>query len=408
MKSSLRSLFLAATVGFLTGLSHAADEPLEDAKPPPSQNTEQADAAADTKNEPKGSKMTHHEDGSFDVSKVADKSRNVIPLVFPITEPAVGYGALGGLIFLEQPEETKEGETMRPNIMAFGGLATENGTWGAFGGDLRHWMDNQIETIFAGGYASVNLTYYPPGSGGPNTEDSQPLEYNIKAPFVSLRGIYRFEKSPWSVSLGYVLAGVKVSVPGDRLPPEVILPPITQTQAALAPAVTYDTRNNVFTPTHGLYVTAAASLFSGVWGSSSDYQLPYVTGMFYHPIADKVFFGLKADLKAAYGDVPFYARPFIMLRGIPALRYQGDRVGQFETELRWQCYKRFSLVGFGGYGTAWSDFRNTTRSESATTYGVGFRYEIARDYGLHMGVDIARGPEDTVLYVQFGSAWLAP
>jgi hypothetical protein len=25
--------------------------------------------------------------------------------------------------------------------------------------------------------------------------------------------------------------------------------------------------------------------------------------------------------------------------------------------------------------------------------------------GLHVGIDIARGPEDTVVYLQVGSAW---
>jgi hypothetical protein len=33
------------------------------------------------------------------------------------------------------------------------------------------------------------------------------------------------------------------------------------------------------------------------------------------------------------------------------------------------------------------------------------RYLIARKLGLYAGIDVARGPEDTVVYVQVGSAW---
>jgi hypothetical protein len=38
--------------------------------------------------------------------------------------------------------------------------------------------------------------------------------------------------------------------------------------------------------------------------------------------------------------------------------------------------------------------------------GTGFRYELARKYGLHMGVDLAFGPDDPIIYVQFSSAWM--
>jgi len=33
---------------------------------------------------------------------------------------------------------------------------------------------------------------------------------------------------------------------------------------------------------------------------------------------------------------------------------------------------------------------------------------MARSYGLHMGLDLAVGPDDPVVYVVFGSAWLRP
>ena len=43
-----------------------------------------------------------------------------------------------------------------------------------------------------------------------------------------------------------------------------------------------------------------------------------------------------------------------------------------------------------------------------TTGGFGIRYEVARKYGLHMGIDVAYGPTGPVYYVQFGSAWMRP
>ncbi len=37
--------------------------------------------------------------------------------------------------------------------------------------------------------------------------------------------------------------------------------------------------------------------------------------------------------------------------------------------------------------------------------GGGFRYLMARRYGMRVGMDIATGPEDTVVYLAVGSNW---
>ena len=42
------------------------------------------------------------------------------------------------------------------------------------------------------------------------------------------------------------------------------------------------------------------------------------------------------------------------------------------------------------------------------TGGTGFRYELARKYGLHAGLDVAFGPDETAIYIQVGSAWMRP
>jgi hypothetical protein len=76
--------------------------------------------------------------------------------------------------------------------------------------------------------------------------------------------------------------------------------------------------------------------------------------------------------------------------------------------LRWQFFNRFSIVGFSGYGAAWNDFERYDKTLTAWTGGVGFRYELARKYGLHMGLDVAFGPDAPIIYVQFGSAWMRP
>jgi hemolysin activation/secretion protein len=96
------------------------------------------------------------------------------------------------------------------------------------------------------------------------------------------------------------------------------------------------------------------------------------------------------------------------LRGAPIMRYQGNETAQLEAELRWQFWKRFSLVGFAGGGAAWNDLSGFDNIQTVVTGGTGFRYEVARKYGIHMGLDVAFAPDNTAVYIQIGSAWSRP
>src|SRR6185295_8235883 len=49
------------------------------------------------------SKFRSAEDGCLDVSGFLAQKYGFLPIILPITEPAVGYGGGGGLMFLSKP-----------------------------------------------------------------------------------------------------------------------------------------------------------------------------------------------------------------------------------------------------------------------------------------------------------------
>jgi surface antigen Omp85-like protein len=106
----------------------------------------------------------------------------------------------------------------------------------------------------------------------------------------------------------------------------------------------YDTRDNIFTPTKGLYVEAGAGLYSQALGGDADFQYPTLTALAYVPLAKTLTLGVKADAMLSFGDMPFYLRPGISLRGVEARRYLGEHAAGVEAELRWQFTAGFSLV----------------------------------------------------------------
>ena len=97
-----------------------------------------------------------------------------------------------------------------------------------------------------------------------------------------------------------------------------------------------------------------------------------------------------------------------MLRGVPAMRYQGDQVAAVEVEARWQFHGRWSLVAFGGGAPPARAATRSVVTQDVGSGGVGFRYELARKFGLHAGIDVAHSPGTTAIYFQVGNAWFRP
>jgi outer membrane protein assembly factor BamA len=318
----------------------------------------------------------------------------------------VGYGAAAGLAFLSKPlSEAREGYG-RPNITIVGGLGTGNGSWGVVAGDLRHWFDDRLQTLAGVVYASINLDFH--GIGADSVLDDNPLRYNLEPKGFMLQGRYRIAESRFWAGFNYAFARTQVEFEAPAGTPGLPTFARESNVGGLSPTLTYDSRDNIFTPTRGTYLEATVGIFSQALGGDDEFQRVRLIAMHFIPLGRKVFFGIRGEAAASFGDEPFYLRPFIYLRGAPIMRYQGEEIAQIETEVRWQCWKRFSLVGFVGGGAAWNNFERFENTQTVVTGGTGFRYELARKYGIHAGLDVAFSRDSTAVYVQIGSAWARP
>lgn len=361
--------------------------------------------SAQAQEAPLRSRFVDPEDGWFDVTAFLDTAYGFLPVVVPITDPAVGYGAVGALAFIDR--DPQAAAQVRPNIGVAGGLATENGSRGWFAGHLGTWREGRLRTLAAYADMDVNLEFF--GFGDEPALDDQALDYEISARGALIGGNYRIGGSPFWAGLRYARADSRVDFdPLDAPPPGVVPGDHDLRLAALTPSLTLDMRNNFFTPTRGWYADLSVPLFRDELGGDRDFEKVSLTLMHYRPLAERWFLSARAGARDSSDGTPFYLRPFVTLRGAQSLRYQGEQAAELEAELRWQFHPRFSLVGFGGAGVARSDFEQQQRRESVTTGGAGFRYLAARGHGLHMGVDVAFGPDEPIFYVVVGSAWLRP
>ncbi len=145
--------------------------------------------------------------------------------------------------------------------------------------------------------------------------------------------------------------------------------------------------------------------FDDNWGGDYDYDNFKGSLFHYTPFGEYSSLGLRLEAETVNGDTPFFAYPFVNLRGIPAMRYQGEDVIVGEAEYLWGLTPRWTLVMFAGAGRTSSINPFDEKSQTVGAGGLGFRYRLARKFGLQAGVDVARGPEDTSIYLTVGSAW---
>jgi hypothetical protein len=147
-------------------------------------------------------------------------------------------------------------------------------------------------------------------------------------------------------------------------------------------------------------------MFDGIFGSDHDFlrlDSDY-TGYWRR---DPWLFGARLDADLVEEGAPFYAKPYVALRGVPAMERLGEEVLSAEVEVGRDLGTRWTVVGFAGAGGAWNDLPRAGRVGSEIyAGGVGFRYLAARILGLRAGLDFAASSEgDHAVYIVVGSPW---
>jgi len=335
------------------------------------------------------------DDGRFDASRfLADNAYGFLPVPIIITDPAVD-GGLGAV-----------------------GAYTGNDSWFVGGGHMGFFKEGRIRYMGGGGYGDVNLDFF----GFGEIELTRPIELNTEAAALIQSVKFKVGKLPLFVGPVQRFVSARIApnslgdLSGDLLPPalqekwqELVTRLLTQdvVTSGLGVTIEFDSRDNFFSPHAGYQYQLEHLWYRDFFGSDIDYQLTSFNGHNYWNVTDRIRTALRVSVESAdtEGLLPPFATPGIVLRGVPALRYQGNFVAVTEAEVTWQIDSRWAVLAFAGAGRAANSSGELGDAPSRVTKGAGFRYLIAKRYGFEMGLDIARGPEENIFYIQAGTAW---
>jgi hypothetical protein len=317
---------------------------------------------------------------------------------YPITEPAIGNGLLAGPVWMRAGPKEATGPS-KPQAFGFGALWTDGGSRGLLAFDRRAWRQGRWWTTALAADADVHLTY-----DGLSPQQEQGLGFALRVRGASVEGERRLGKA--GDSLGIRLFATSVATDFDLgLPAELAGSRAEDRVNGLVVAWTQDTRDDLYTPATGHLAVASLTTYASWLGGSFDARTLALRWTGYRKAPGKGAVGMRVIAESSGGDLPFFLRPYLAFRGLPALRYAGERVASFEGEYRRPVSPRWDVLAFAGVGRAWADRQGIAGAKTVSAAGLGVRFKAQKYFGLTFGVDFAQGPDGLVSYIQIGNAW---
>jgi hypothetical protein len=332
-----------------------------------------------------------------------------LPLPIFVTEPAIGQGIGATLIYFHHDDDevkpkfttgqdiSKTSERSKPPPVATGIFAfyTNNDTAAVGVGHSNTFADDRFRLRAAAVEARINSDFYI----GDKAVGFQ-LEGNLL--FADLKTRMGDSGAFFGLSMSYADADNNYD---ENQVDDVTLVDFDFIDAGLAASIIYDTRDNTIMPAEGYLFELTRWRYDETMGGDFDYDSTRLRGLWFNKLGEDYVLGVRIDATRANGDVPFFAAPYVRLRGIPALRYQGEVAGALELEARRHLGDRWSVSLFGGVGSVKVGEEQTESRDDIRTIGIGARYLALREEDAWIGLDLARGPEDVAWYIQIGSPW---
>jgi hypothetical protein len=290
-----------------------------------------------------------------------------------------------------------------PSMFGAGGMYTENGGWAAALMDRRYWARETWRSTAA--VADGEIKYSLQLGDFPDADVE--VEQGFKGVMFALDR--NFANHAW-VGAG-IIAGKSplriTDLPGD-LPG--LQPSLTYKSVTVNLNAEWDTRDDSFYPSAGIYLDFTAGMSRSSVGSSDDEYASYSLAMNrYYGVGERSVLAVRAFLQTVDGDAPFFALPWFGsgadLRGYTPGRFIGQSLAAAQAEWRVKVGKRLGFVVFAGAGGVFGEVQNFEQEDFLPAGGVGARFRLTKKDTVNFRVDYAWGRDDNSLTISVGEAF---
>lgn len=295
------------------------------------------------------------------------------------------------------------------SVIGFGGFYNQEESRGvglAYSGSLA--ADDWRVLAFAG-LIHLNYDFYGIGTEAGDLGYSVPVSQDMHLGLLQV--LRRF--GPVHAGLRAQWQSIDASADLSSIPgyPALSQAEMKLDNAALGPALLWDTRDNQFFPTRGQLLQLQAQYFDAAFGSDSDYQVYQFTYNRYLPLAaDEEVLAVRFHLRDAIGDeVPFFGLSQLGqgadIRGYIDGQYRDHLLLATQAEYRRFFTKRWGAAVFGGVGTVEPGFEDLGADDLLWAFGGGPRYRLSRKNPVSLRLDFAYGKDGPAWYFTIGEAF---
>ena len=339
---------------------------------------------------------------SKEVGKSFKREPRVVVVPIPISNPTIGTGLAVTALYLHPQKE--EGGNVPTTTSGVVGMYTDSESWltGIFHDGF--YKDDKYRVRAALGYGDFKLKFY--GVGNDSIFRDNPINYQALTTAFMPRVLFKLPASNWFLGPHYFYLNLDYAFDFSSLLPGLPKRKASSTTAGLGLIAVYDSRDNNMWPAEGTWFEMTATNYGENFGGDFDYDKLILKFAQYFPLAETVILAYRLDSQSINGKAPFYDLSQMHLRGFPMGRYVDDFAVSGQVEGRWNFYKRWSAVLFGGVGRIAAEFNELSNSPNLYAGGTGIRYRIKEKEKLNIGVDITYGDGQVEFYVVVGD-WLA-
>ena len=323
------------------------------------------------------------------------------PIAFFTPETRWGFGAAGVYNFF--PGENK---SIRPSQLQVGGAYTLNKQLLSFC-FYNIFLDNDKQNLY-GEIAYYDYFYQYYGIGNKTNFSDEEL-YAAKFPRLQVNYLRKL-KSNFYLGGFYHFDQYKITeIEQDGFIDNTFL---TGKEGSIISRLgllaRYDSRDNIFYPTKGIFSTIELGANTKLLGASTDYQVATFDISFYQSIKKQVF-AFNFWTGKQFGEVPF--QDLLALgggkkaRGIIKGRFRDEQVLLFQTEYRFPIYKRFSGTAFSSVGNVFGISGKAFQDPWKINYGVGLRFLLDKKNKTNLRVDFALGSDEGAFYFTVNEAF---
>jgi outer membrane protein assembly factor BamA len=179
--------------------------------------------------------------------------------------------------------------------------------------------------------------------------------------------------------------------------------------SGIGPILSWDTRNNAYSPDHGGFAEIQFEYFDQHLGSDFNFRLLSVDLRKFIHLSDKEVFALQGLGGFTFGETPFRKLEELggadMMRGYYGGRFTDKCLMAYQAEYRRFLFWRLGAVAFASTGEVASTPRKFELDGFHYAYGGGVRFALSKEEKLNLRVDYGIAKHSNAFTVQLREAF---